>query len=159
MASRAMFSSVRQDWATPIDFFNRLDAEFGFTLDACAGANNNKVERFFSVGDDGLSAPWEGVVWCNPPYGKDIHRWVTKGLSEAARGATVVMLVPARTDTRWWHEAVMFADEIRLVRGRITFVGASAPAPFPSAVVVFRGASGRALFSSMPARWEMSANG
>lgn len=135
-----LMSSDRQDWETPQSFFNLVDAEFGFTLDAAASAANAKCEAHFTERDDALTQEWTGSVWCNPPYGRGIDRWVQKGFESAQDGALVVMLIPARTDTRYWHEYVMRASEIRLLRGRLVFgTGeARANAPFPSALVIFR---------------------
>ena len=131
-------------------------AEFGFELDVCASDGNAKRERYFTAADDGLAQEWRGVCWMNPPYGRTIGRWMQKAFESACDGATVVCLVPARTDTRWWHEWAMFADEVRLVRGRLAFGDGRAPAPFPSAVVVFRPESGpQTLFRG----WERSARG
>lgn len=134
-------TSASEDWGTPLEFFNLLHAEFGFTLDVCASAWNAKCPRYFTVQDDGLSQSWSGVAWMNPPYGKDIGKWLWKARREAELGATVVALVPARTDTAWWHETVEGKAEIRFVQGRLTFVhkdGKAGRAPFPSAVVIYR---------------------
>lgn len=136
--SPAHFSSRHASWETPSDFFARLDWEFHFTLDVCADHANRKCRRFFNRAQNALTRSWTGTCWMNPPYGREIGAWLKKAIAEAARGATVVGLVPARTDTAWWQDVVMRAAEIRLVRGRLRFVGASAPAPFPSAVVIFR---------------------
>lgn len=125
-------------WATPWDFFRELDREFGFDLDVCAVAANAKCPRYFTPEIDGLRQEWRGVCWMNPPYGREIGRWVAKALDAARQGSPVVALVPARTDTAWWHSSVMGATEVRLVRGRLRFGDAPHPAPFPSAVVVFR---------------------
>lgn len=125
-------------WATPWDFFQKLDAEFGFTLDVCALPENAKCKRYFTPKVDGLKQDWRGVCWMNPPYGREIGKWVAKALESARNGSTVVCLLPARTDTAWWHNYVMQASEIRFVKGRLRFVGAESSAPFPSAVVVFR---------------------
>ena len=137
-----VFSSNTDEWATPQALFAALDAEFGFTLDPCALPCSAKCERYFTPDDDGLSRPWEGVVFMNPPYGRDIGKWVEKAWLEALRGATVVCLIPARTDTAYWHDFVMKADEVRFIRGRLHFGGdherTAHNAPFPSAVVVFR---------------------
>lgn len=132
------FSSKTCLWETPQDFFEKLDAEFGFTLDVCAIPANAKCKRFFTPRIDGLKQEWRGVCWMNPPYGREIARWVEKAHESARCGTIVVCLLPARTDTAWWHSFVMQASEIRFVRGRLKFVGASSSAPFPSAVVVFR---------------------
>jgi phage N-6-adenine-methyltransferase len=132
------FSSRNDVWETPWEFFAKLDAEFGFTLDVCALPENAKCTRYFTPDVDGLKQEWTGVCWMNPPYGRDIGKWVEKALVSARNGATVVCLLPARTDTSWWHSFVSHASEIRFIRGRIRFVGAESSAPFPSAVVVFR---------------------
>lgn len=136
------FRSTTDLWETPWPFYRRLDREFSFTLDVCAVSQNAKCDRFFSPLDDGLSQPWDGTCWMNPPYGRGIGQWVAKAVTESRRGAVVVALVPARTDTRWWHDGVMAAAEIRFVQGRIRFGAAAHAAPFPSAVVVFRGGGG-----------------
>ena len=96
MNTEAMFSSKTDLWATPKDFFDRLDAEFGFTLDACALPENAKCKTYYTPEQDGLAQPWEGVVWCNPPYGRQIGQWVKKAHDTATRGGLVVMLLPAR---------------------------------------------------------------
>ena len=134
----ALFSSERVTWATPWPLFRALDVEFGFELDVCALPENAKCARYFTPDDDGLSKMWRGICWMNPPYGRVIGAWVRKAFESAAAGATVVCLLPARTDTAWWHDYVLRAAEVRFLRGRVRFVGAKASAPFPSAVVVFR---------------------
>ena len=136
-----MFSSKTNEWATPQSFFDKLDGIYGpFTLDAAASDDNYKVANYFTQADDSLSQNWEGNrVFLNPPYGRALKDWVRKGYEEGQKdNTTVVMLIPARTDTKYWHEWVMKADEIRFVRGRIKFGDGSNSAPFPSAVVVFR---------------------
>lgn len=148
----AMTSSNSNEWETPQDFFDKLNVEFRFTLDAAATPENAKCERFYTQQDDALKRPWRGIVWCNPPYGRVIGRFVRKGWEEAQRGATVVMLIPARTDTRYWHNYVMKAAEVRLVRGRLHFPHPGRKpgiAPFPSAVVVFRKGEYKPEFSAM----------
>lgn len=139
MDTSLMFSSETDKWATPQDFFNELDREFGFNLDVCALPENAKTTRYYTPEQDGLAQPWEGVVWCNPPYGRQIGKWVERAALSARAGAVVVMLLPARTDTKWFHEYIYGKAEIRFVRGRLRFGGAANPAPFPSMVVVFRG--------------------
>lgn len=137
MAKNVHFSSETPEWATPPDFFRELDEEFGFTLDPCATAANTKCSRFFTIESDGLSQSWKGaVVFMNPPYGRGIGAWVRKAWEESVH-ATVVCLLPARTDTAWWHDYAM-NGEIRFLRGRLKFGGSKNSAPFPSAVVVFR---------------------
>lgn len=132
-------SSRTDQWATPQTFFDDLHAEFGFTLDACAAASNAKCKRYFTAKDDGLTQDWgREIVWVNPPYGRNITgRWMEKAYRASRQGATVVLLVPARTDTRWWHDFAMKGD-VRFVRGRLKFGDGQSPAPFPSAVVIFR---------------------
>lgn len=141
MNTEVMFSSAKDDWETPPDLFAKLDAEFHFTLDVCADVKNTKCLRFYDKEADSLTKDWNGeVCWMNPPYGRDIGKWMRKAFGSYANGATtVVCLVPARTDTRWWHTWVVGGDaEVRFLRGRVKFVGAKAGAPFPSAIVIFR---------------------
>jgi len=133
------------DWETPGEVFDPLNEEFGFTLDAAASPENTKVpDNFFTVDDDALSRDWKGVVWLNPPYGRAIGHFIKKAHDEAMlHGATVVALVPARTDTRYWHDYIFDKAEIRFLKGRIKFLRSGdhppSPAPFPSAVVIWRG--------------------
>lgn len=138
--NEGLLTSDRQDWATPWSFFELVNNEFQFSLDAAADTHNAKVSRYYTPEQNGLERPWTGVVWCNPPYGRGIDAWVRKGFESAQAGAVVVMLIPARTDTRYWHDYVMKAHEVRLLRGRLVFGRgeARANAPFPSALVVFR---------------------
>ena len=138
-----MFSSKTDLWETPQKFFDDLDALFHFTLDACALPENAKCDRYFTPEQDGLSQPWGGgeIVWCNPPYGREIYKWVEKGYRSAENeGAIVVMLLPARTDTKWFHEFCYMnrLSTVRFVRGRLKFGGSKNSAPFPSMVVIFR---------------------
>jgi len=140
VVDKVLFSSARSEWETPQDFFDELDREFSFDLDAAASAENAKCERFWTKEDNALLQPWDGIIWCNPPYTKDwklTYAFVRKGYEEAQKGSIVVMLLAARTDVRWWHDYAMRASEIRLVKGRLRFSG-SGPAPFPSAILVFR---------------------
>ena len=140
MNKDVMFSSKTDQWETPKDFFDDLDALFHFTLDACALPENAKCEKYFTPEMDGLKQEWGGVVWCNPPYGREIGQWVEKGYLSAKNGCTVVMLLPARTDTKWFHEYCYmnrFAT-VRFVKGRLKFGGSRNGAPFPSMVVIFR---------------------
>jgi len=132
-----LYSSRSDEWATPRAEFLTLDEEFGFTLDACATPENAKCARFYTKADDGLAQSWRGVVWMNPPYGKAIGRWMRKAYRSSQEGATVVCLVPARTDTAWWHSYAV-RGEVRFIRGRLKFGAGTGSAPFPSAVVVFR---------------------
>jgi|SRR5690625_3609321 len=137
------YSSKTDDWATPQCFYDRLNAEFSFTLDPCADKHNAKCSRYFTKEDDGLAREWAGErVFMNPPYGRVIGEWIRKAYEESLKGVLVVALIPARTDTRYWHDYVMRAKEIRLVKGRLRFGDGRNSAPFPSAVVIWDGDSG-----------------
>lgn len=140
MNTDLMFSSKSEEWATPQDFFDKLDQEFKFQLDPASTKENAKVEHFYTKEDDGLSQPWNGCrVFVNPPYARRITGlWVKKAYDEARKGALVVMLLPSRTDTAYFHDWIYGKAEIRFVRGRLKFGGCKDPAPFPSMVVVFR---------------------
>ena len=137
MTRNVHYMSERHDWETPQFLFDGLNAEFGFEVDVCATAENAKCRKFFTPEDNGLVQHWEGVCWVNPPYGREIERWMRKALESAQQGATVVCLVPARTDTKWWHRYAM-RGEVRYLRGRLKFSNSENSAPFPSAVVIFR---------------------
>lgn len=137
---QVMFSSTTDEWATPKDFFDTLNEEFDFTLDPCASTDNAKCDKFYTKEQDGLKQDWSGErVFCNPPYGKVIGDWVKKCSEEAKKpNTTVVALIPARTDTRYFHEFIYRkAREVRFVKGRLKFGGCKNSAPFPSMVVVF----------------------
>lgn len=142
MNTDVMFSSASDNWPTPQAFFDALHAEFALDLDVCASAENAKCPRFFSANDDGLSQEWRGRCWMNPPYGRGIGAWVRKAYEASLAGALVVCLVPARTDTSWWHDYCA-KGEVRFVRGRLKFGDAKNAAPFPSAVVIFHPQSQR----------------
>jgi site-specific DNA-methyltransferase (adenine-specific) len=138
MNTDVMFSSASDQWATPQAFFNEWHALFNFTLDVCADAQNAKCERFFDLSTNGLKQDWSlEVCWMNPPYGREIGQWVKKAYSESLYGATVVCLLPARTDTAWWHDYVLPFAKVTFIRGRLKFGNATNSAPFPSAVAVF----------------------
>lgn len=134
-----LFQSRREDWTTPQAFFEELDREFAFTLDPAASEENHKCGKFFTKEKDGLSQSWAGErVFCNPPYGREIGAWVAKAQEEAQQPDTlVVMLLPARTDTRWFHKYIYQKAEIRFIKGRLRFGDARNNAPFPSMVVIF----------------------
>lgn len=150
MSGSVLFSSESTMWETPIRFFAELHREFGFTLDACATPENAKCPTFFTEKDDALARDWTGRVWCNPPYGYSIHKWVRKAFSEAQANAEIVVaLLPAKTETRWWHDYVMHAIEIRLIRGRLRFSGSQINAPFSSAVVIFQRGMFHPKFTAM----------
>lgn len=133
------FSSATEMWATPQDFFDKYNQVFDFKTDVCASPENAKCEKYYTEEMDGLAQSWSGSCWMNPPYGRTIKAWMRKAYEASLQGATVVCLVPARTDTAWWHEYAIKGD-IEFIRGRLKFGGHKNSAPFPSAVVVFRGA-------------------
>lgn len=131
------FSSKTDLWSTPQNFFDVYDEAYKFELDVCASPENAKCKRYFTKEDDGLRQKWSGVCWMNPPYGREIGKWVQKAYeSSVENGATVVCLLPARTDTRWWHEYCA-KGKVTFIRGRLKFGGSNNSAPFPSAIVVF----------------------
>ena len=137
----ALFSFAAGDWGTPKSLFALLHHEFKFTLDAAATKANALTKRFITPQQDAFAQDWAklargGAVWLNPPYGREVGRWIEQALAASCQGATVVVLLPARTDTRWFHELCRYG-EVRLLRGRLKFVGAPTSAPFPSLVVVF----------------------
>lgn len=147
MNNAVMFSKASDEWSTPQGFYEELDAEFNFTLDAACSEENCKAPYGMTAADDALKQPWEhAFVWLNPPYSK-CREFVGKAAAEAENGVTTVCLVPSRTDTRWWHDYVWDREkhrprpgvEIRFVKGRLKFGGATAGAPFPSVVIIFRG--------------------
>jgi site-specific DNA-methyltransferase (adenine-specific) len=135
---RVHYSSRTEEWGTPQRTFDALNAEFGFTLDPCSTHENAKCARHFTRAEDGLRQDWrDEIVFMNPPYGRPIGLWMQKAYESTRNGATVVCLIPARTDARWWHRFAM-KGEIRLFKGRLKFEGGKHCAPFPSCVVVFR---------------------
>ena len=136
--SNALFTSKTDDWATPQDFFNELNKEFNFTLDVCASEENAKCAQYFTKEIDGLKQEWHGTCFMNPPYGREISKWMEKAYKSSLEGATVVCLVPSRTDTKWWHEYAM-KGQIRFIKGRLKFGNSKNSAPFPSALVIFGG--------------------
>lgn len=140
MNTELMFSSKTDDWATPQDFFDKLNEEFDFTLDPCASLENHKCPIYFTKLNNGLSKKWFGRVFCNPPYGRVIGDWVKKAYTSFQNKECdlVVMLLPARTDTKWFHEYIYGKAEIRFIKGRLKFGGCKNSAPFPSMVVIWK---------------------
>jgi len=132
-----LFSSSSGEHETPQDLFDQLDEEFHFTLDPCATFENAKCDKYFTIKDDGLSQSWDDhVVWVNPPYGRGVDHWLAKAANSRA---TVVVLLAARTDVKWFHEIVgAYASEVRFISRRLKFVGNKASAPFPSMLAIFR---------------------
>lgn len=144
---KLMFSSKTDDWATPQDFFDKLTSELGpFDLDVCASEENKKCQTYYNENLNGLAWNWYDTVtwnktphcWMNPPYGRTIGHWVKKAYEESLRGCVVVCLLPARTDTKWFHDYCYNKAEIRFVKGRLKFGASKNSAPFPSMVVIFR---------------------
>lgn len=135
-----MFTSTTDLWNTPQAFFDELNAEFHFTLDPCANDDNHKCDKYYTEQQDGLLQDWGGqIVFCNPPYGRAIGAWVKKCYEESRKPDTlVVMLIPARTDTSYFHDYIYHKAELRFIRGRLHFNEAPQGAPFPSMVVIFR---------------------
>jgi phage N-6-adenine-methyltransferase len=134
----ALFQHATDEWSTPPAFFRKLDRRYRFTLDPCATAENAKCALYFTKEQDGLQQSWGSHrVFCNPPYGRAIGKWVRKAFEASQRGALVVLFVPARTDTRWYHDWVQGKAEVTFVAGRLRFGGAKTGAPFPSMLAVY----------------------
>ncbi len=139
-----MFSSKEEKWQTPNKVFNKLNEEFNFTLDPCCQHDSAKCKKYYTPIEDGLSQSWEGeAVFVNPPYGRELRKWVEKCYNEGQKENTkVVMLIPSRTDTTYFHDFIYHKSEIRFIRGRIKFINpttkkAGDSAPFGSMVVVY----------------------
>ena len=138
--NKVHFSSATEEWATPQEFYNALDAEFHFTLDPCSTDENAKCAKHYTKEQDGLAQDWTGeTVFCNPPYGREMPKWIRKCYEHYTGGDIAVMLIPARTDTKAFHEYINGKAEIRFIKGRLKFGGSQNSAPFPSMVVVFGG--------------------
>lgn len=134
-----MFSSKNDSRETPQEFFDKLNEEFSFDIDVCASSENAKCDIFFTKEQDALAQRWKGICWCNPPYGREVGKWVKKAyISSKQSNCIVVMLLPARTDTKWFHEYIYNQAEIRFIKGRLKFGGSANSAPFPIMVVIFR---------------------
>ena len=145
MNTKLMFSSKEEKWQTPQDFFDKLNEEFDFTLDPCCQIDSAKCNKFYTPKEDGLIQDWQGeTVFVNPPYGRDLKFWVEKCSNESKKENTiVVMLIPARTDTRYFHEYIYHKSEIRFIKGRLKFINPKTKlqadaAPFPSMIVVMK---------------------
>lgn len=137
MIQKALFTSETDEWATPQYLFDQLDEEFHFTLDPCCTHENAKCEKHYTKDENGLKQNWNGeTVFCNPPYGKEVGLWAKKCATSNAK--CVVLLVPSRTDTAWFHDWVYGRAEIRFIRGRVKFGGAKNGAPFPSMLAIYR---------------------
>jgi len=146
------FNSKKQDWITPNNIYFLLDQEFKFDIDLAADENNSKCGVFFDEKKDAMSQSWAGIGWLNPPYGNygkhSLQKWVKKSYDESRRlDCVVVMLIPSRTNTKWWHNYAMESSEIRFLNKRLSFGGSSNKAPFPSAIIVFSGRSSPVISS------------
>ena len=144
MMTNGMYSSDTPEWETPQDLFDHYDSLFDFQLDVCATIDNAKCPLFMDKVMDSLKQEWSKRNWMNPPYGREIGKWVKKAYEESIdgrliKGKLTVCLLPSRTDTRWWHDYVMKADAIHFIKGRLKFAGGGNKnsAPFPSAIVIF----------------------
>lgn len=133
------YSSVSNEWTTPQELFDYLNDIYGFTLDPCSDGINAKCSKYFTENDDGLSQDWSNeIVFMNPPYGRAIKDWIKKAYEESQKGATVIALIPSRTDTKYWHDYCMKANKITLIKGRVKFGDGKNSALFPSAIVEFK---------------------
>ena len=137
---RILFSSNSNEWETPEHLFKELDNEFHFTLDPCCTHENAKCKKHYTIEEDGLKKSWGGeTVFVNPPYGRQLSKWVKKSYEESRKENTiVVMLIPSRTDTSYFHDYILDKAEIRFIRGRLRFGNATENAPFPSMVAIYR---------------------
>lgn len=134
----ALFSSMSNEWETPKDLFDKLNEEFNFTVDVASSENNYKIKKHYTEKENGLLQNWDNErVWCNPPYGRKIGEWVEKASKSEG---LVVMLIPARTDTKWFHRFIYKKEnvEIRFIKGRLKFGDSKNSAPFPSMIVIFK---------------------
>jgi len=152
MDRKLMFSNINNAWCTPQPFFEELNKEFHFTLDPCATSVSAKCKKFYTAVEDGLKQDWGGeTVFCNPPYGRQIGKWVKKCFEEGQKpNTTVVLLIPSRTDTRYFHNYILGKAEIRFIKGRLTFwdmdgekykmrdFKSMTPAPFPSLLAIYK---------------------
>jgi len=137
--TKGMYSSDSPIWETPQKLFNELNENYHFSLDVCALPENAKCEKYFTPEQDGLKQKWDGVCWMNPPYGKEIGKWVEKAYNEAQNGSIIVALLPARTDTKWFHNWIYLSYGVRIdfLKGRLKFGESKNSAPFPSMIVIF----------------------
>lgn len=140
MINKGLFTSKTDEWETPQELFDELNKEFKFTLDPCATKKTAKCKKYYTKEDDGLVQDWQGeVVFCNPPYGRAMKHWVKKCSDESKKlNTVVVMLIPARTDTIYFHEFIYNKAEIRFLKGRLKFSDSKNSAPFPSMIVIIK---------------------
>ena len=141
--NKVHYSSKTNEWTTPKHLYDELNNEFNFTLDPCCTRQSAKCEKFYTIEENGLIQDWSNdIVFMNPPYGKEITKWIEKAYKESLKGSVVVCLIPSRTDTKYWHDFIFPYAEVRFIKGRLKFGGnkkGSGAAPFPSAIVIFKG--------------------
>lgn len=139
MITKGLMSSNSNEWATPKLFFEKLNKKYNFTLDPCCTKENHKCKTYFTKEDDGLIQNWgKHRVFCNPPYGREITKWVEKAYNENKKGTFIVMLLPARTDTKWFHNYIYKKHKIEFIKGRLKFNDGKQPAPFPSMLIIMK---------------------
>ena len=139
MINKGLFTSNTSEWETPQEFFDELNNEFCFTLDPCSTDENAKCVKHYTKEQNGLLQDWRGeTVFCNPPYGREMQKWIKKCYEHYIRGGTAVMLIPARTDTKAFHDYIYGKAEIRFIRGRLRFGNSKNSAPFPSMIVIYK---------------------
>jgi phage N-6-adenine-methyltransferase len=145
--NNVLFQSSSDEWETPKDLFEKLNYKYNFNTDLCATEVNHKCDQYFTKQHDGLIQKWRGVCWCNPPY-SNITAWVHKAVMESYNGTLTVMLIPARTDTKWFHNYIYKNSDvdIEFIKGRLKFSGSKWNAPFPSMIVIFKPQPQRKLF-------------
>lgn len=138
MLNDSLYSSDKMDWGTPIFLFKKLNNYFNFTLDPCCSNENKKCEKYYTIEQDGLNQNWSNeIVFMNPPYGREMKNWIKKAYLESLKGATVVCLVPSRTDTKWFHDYVYGKSDIVFLNKRLQFEGSDNKAPFPSMLIIY----------------------
>ena len=148
MVNEGLFTSNNHEWETPDHIFQDMDDIYHFTLDVCATDDNALCDRYYTIAEDGLKGDWDKVNWCNPPYGRELPKWIEKAYKETLKGNATVVLMPARTDTKYFHEYIWdqainswrpWIETVYMIKGRLKFSGADNSAPFPSMLVVFSG--------------------
>ena len=138
MFNKVLFSKQSDEWETPNDLFLLLNDEFNFTLDPCANDHNHKCKKYYTINDNGLEQDWSNeIVFCNPPYSK-IKLWVKKCFDEYCKGTTIVLLIPSRTDTKYFHDYIYNIAKLRFIKGRLHFNNSKLGAPFPSMLCIFK---------------------
>jgi len=135
MFTHGMKTSLTSEWETPQYLFDKLNNIYHFELDVCANINNHKCDLYYDIEDNGLLQDWKTINWCNPPYGRKIGLWIEKAYLENKKGNTIILLLPARTDTKWFHKYIYNQHRIEFIKGRLKFNNQNKDAPFPSMIV------------------------